>query len=152
MYYLANSGRTLVILRVWNKKCPEWAPHVCGDGALTVSGHSRYNPAYAGILLFAPHPVWRLWIQPRVCGDTCQIDARVMRPSDTTPRMRGYFTKHPPTRAFLRYNPAYAGILWAASLLIRYGQMGAGDIGDFVHKKYISSYRQMAKTCDYLRK
>ena len=116
MYYLANSGRTLVILRVWNKKCPEWAPHVCGDGALTVSGHSRYNPAYAGILLFAPHPVWRLWIQPRVCGDTCQIDARVMRPSDTTPRMRGYFTKHPPTRAFLRYNPAYAGILWAASL------------------------------------
>ena len=39
-----------------------------------------------------------------------------MRPSDTTPRIRGYFTKHPPTRAFLRYNPAYAGILWAASL------------------------------------
>ena len=29
--------------------------------------------------------------------------------TDTTPRMRGLLTKHPPTRAFLRYNPAYAG-------------------------------------------
>ena len=90
MYYLANSGRTLVILRVWNKKCPEWAPHVCGDGALAVAGHSRYNPAYAGILELAGHFGVSIQIQPRVCGDT-DGDAGAPEPYvDTTPRMRGY--------------------------------------------------------------
>ena len=71
----------------------------------------RYNPAYAGILLFAPHPVWRLWIQPRVCGDTLGgITARHVSP-DTTPRMRGYCRPGARCRAAIRYNPAYAGIL-----------------------------------------
>ena len=108
MYYLANSGRALVILRAWNKKCPEWAPHVCGDGALAVASHSRYNPAYAGILYRVPLCAASLAIQPRVCGDTHQSCFSSRSSADTTPRMRGLPSMIIAENGTGRCNPAYA--------------------------------------------
>ena len=71
----------------------------------------RYNPAYAGILLWVGSGESAPPIQPRVCGDTTALVFRAVFVLDTTPRMRGYFEDDFPQLLKERYNPAYAGIL-----------------------------------------
>ena len=83
-------------------------PRVCGDYCCKLK-RNRYNPAYAGTTSCPRVSENPASIQPRVCGDYEGFRKGGVSTHDTTPRMRGLLTKHPPTRAFLRYNPAYAG-------------------------------------------
>ena len=57
-------------------------------------------------------------IQPRVCGDTTFYLTGGATNDDTTPRMRGYFLDGEFVPHYARYNPAYAGILENANIMV----------------------------------
>ena len=115
-----------------NKRIGTIQPRVCGDYFLSrrerqylydttprVRGllisrflqvlFARYNPACAGTTALPALPARSPEIQPRVCGDYCDVRERRYHAYDTTPRVRGLQWRGDARPAAIRYNPACAG-------------------------------------------
>ena len=69
----------------------------------------RFNPAYAGNILYQISGCLYKKVQPRVCGEYAGGRMITCHFQGSTPRMRGISNCFSDTLSLLRFNPAYAG-------------------------------------------
>ena len=70
---------------------------------------TRFNPAYAGNIIFYATGDLDYEVQPRVCGEYSSVQLMPSRFAGSTPRMRGISCFCPMPSTARRFNPAYAG-------------------------------------------
>ena len=69
----------------------------------------RFNPAYAGNIVFLSNAIDRTQVQPRVCGEYFDGSGAMWCTEGSTPRMRGILSDRGFGNIRYRFNPAYAG-------------------------------------------
>ncbi len=70
---------------------------------------TRFNPAYAGNIIFYATGDLDYEVQPRVCGEYSWRKRWLLCNKGSTPRMRGIWLLKEALRVGCRFNPAYAG-------------------------------------------
>ena len=79
------------------------------DVDVVIPNSGRFNPAYAGNIIWMSGISRRLQVQPRVCGEYVHPSRPLVTCLGSTPRMRGISHYGISTDALNRFNPAYAG-------------------------------------------